>query len=112
MVVPFAIVPPRISPGAVSFAPVKTSPYVNVTDPDSYFLGSAQISITTNYSPGNDVLGFVDTPFITGSFNATSGVLTIPGAIDHRLNWPLTLPNVIGQPSSISTRWSREGNMQ
>ena len=41
---------------------------------------SATISITSGFVSGEDVLSFVDTGSITGSYNAGSGVLTLTGS--------------------------------
>ena len=55
-------------------------PGVAVTDVDSPTLASATVSITSNYVSGEDVLGFTNQNGITGSFNATTGVLTLSGS--------------------------------
>ena len=41
---------------------------------------SATISITSGFVNGEDVLAFIDTANITGSYNATTGVLTLTGS--------------------------------
>ena len=41
---------------------------------------SATISIISGFVSGEDVLSFVDTGSITGSYNAGSGVLTLTGS--------------------------------
>ncbi|WP_338831730.1 VCBS domain-containing protein [Bradyrhizobium sp. 27S5] len=51
-----------------------------VSDVDSTNLTGATISITTNFTAGQDVLGFTSQNGITGSYNASTGVLTLSGA--------------------------------
>ena len=51
-----------------------------VTDLDDTNLASATIQITNNYTTGEDVLAFSNQLGITGSFNATNGMLTLTGA--------------------------------
>ncbi|MEZ5652839.1 MAG: DUF4347 domain-containing protein [Burkholderiaceae bacterium] len=53
---------------------------LTLTDPDSPTLASATVTVSTNYINGEDVLAFANTANITGSFNATTGVLTLSGA--------------------------------
>src|SRR5260221_507804 len=53
---------------------------LTVTDADSTNLASATISITGNFVTGEDVLGFTTQDGIAGSFNATTGVLTLTGS--------------------------------
>src|SRR6185436_12302539 len=49
-------------------------------DADSANLASATMSIAANFVTGEDVLGFTAQNGITGSFNATTGVLTLTGS--------------------------------
>ena len=53
---------------------------LTVTDLDDTNLASATIQITNNYNTGEDVLAFSTQLGITGSFNATNGMLTLTGA--------------------------------
>src|SRR5260221_50915 len=53
---------------------------LTVTDADSTNLASATMSITGNFVTGEDVLGFTNQIGITGSFNATTGVLMLTGS--------------------------------
>ena len=53
---------------------------LTVTDADSANLASAAVSIAANFVTGEDVLGFTTQNGITGSFNATTGVLTLTGS--------------------------------
>jgi Ca2+-binding RTX toxin-like protein len=52
---------------------------LTVTDVDSASLTGATVSITGNFQSGQDVLGFVDQNGITGSYVASTGVLTLSG---------------------------------
>ena len=51
-----------------------------VTDSDSTNLASAVIRITGGYQTGVDLLSFTDTNTMTGSWDATSGTLTLTGS--------------------------------
>jgi plastocyanin len=53
---------------------------VTVADPDGVNLASATISIMTNFIAGEDSLGFANQNGITGSYNASTGVLTLTGS--------------------------------
>lgn len=55
-------------------------PAVTVTDSDSPNLAHATVQITGNYFNGQDVLSFVNTASITGSFDTASGTLTLSGS--------------------------------
>ena len=69
--------------GAISYS--KNAPATAIkadlalSDVDSATLTGATVSITTNFTAGQDVLGFVDQNGITGSYNAATGVLTLSG---------------------------------
>lgn len=51
-----------------------------VADPDNDNLSGATVTITANYQNGQDVLAFVNTSKITGTFNAATGKLTLSGS--------------------------------
>lgn len=51
-----------------------------VTDPDNTNLASAKVTISGNYQNGQDILAFTDTAKIKGSFDATTGTLTLTGS--------------------------------
>ncbi len=55
-------------------------PTLTVADGDSTSLAGATVSITGNFASGEDLLGFTDQNGITGSYNATTGVLTLTGS--------------------------------
>ncbi|WP_439409100.1 VCBS domain-containing protein [Bradyrhizobium sp. DASA03076] len=51
-----------------------------VSDVDNTNLTGATVSITGNFASGQDVLGFTNQSGITGSYNASTGVLTLTGS--------------------------------
>ncbi|WP_010582160.1 beta strand repeat-containing protein [Schlesneria paludicola] len=62
---------------------IAVDPSIVVTDLDNLTLKSATVKITKNYVASEDTLNFsasIDTGNITGSFNATTGVLTLISA--------------------------------
>ncbi|WP_010588287.1 cadherin domain-containing protein [Schlesneria paludicola] len=64
----------KIGGGAVAVAPTAT-----VTDPDDDFLAGATIKISVNYQRGVDILSFVNTAKIQGTFDPQTGTLTLTG---------------------------------
>lgn len=52
---------------------------IAVTDPDSYYLVAATVQITAGYQSGGDILTFTNTPNITGTFDSSTGKLTLTG---------------------------------
>jgi len=52
---------------------------VTITDEDHTTLSGARVAITTNYQSGEDLLAFVNTVNITGTFDAVSGTLVLVG---------------------------------
>jgi hypothetical protein len=70
--------------GAVSYvenaAPMPVAPSLTVTDPDGPNLTGAKVTITSGFASGQDVLGFTSGAGITGSYNASSGVLSLSGS--------------------------------
>lgn len=71
------------SPSFIAYAedqsPAKIAPEITVADADSTQLSGAKVQITGNFVSGEDVLGFVDQNNITGSYNSTTGILTLTG---------------------------------
>lgn len=55
------------------------SPALALGDVDSANIGGATVEITAGHVNGEDVLSFVNTASITGSFNAATGRLTLSG---------------------------------
>ncbi|WP_162896667.1 hypothetical protein, partial [Cysteiniphilum halobium] len=70
-----------------------------ISDVDDTNIESASISITNNYVNGEDILAFVDTANISGSFNATTGVLSLSGS-DTLANYQAALRSVTYQNTS------------
>ncbi|MDB5519776.1 MAG: Fibronectin type domain protein, partial [Tardiphaga sp.] len=62
---------------ATEQTPVTLAPTLTLSDVDSSTLASATVRITGNYAPGEDVLSFVDTATIHGSFDPGTGTLTL-----------------------------------
>ena len=72
-------------------APVTSA--LTVTAPDDTDLASATVSISAGYLAGQDSLSFTNTPTITGSFDASTGVLTLSGT-DTVANYQAALRSV------------------
>jgi VCBS repeat-containing protein len=76
-----------VSGGATTFTegnnvvstPVVIDSGVTVSDVDNANLTGATVSIGSGFATGQDVLGFTTMGSITGSYNATTGVLTLSG---------------------------------
>ncbi len=64
-----------------------------VTDADDTYLESAEISISSGYIRGEDILAFTNTPDITGTWNDNNGRLTLTGT-DTVANYQLALRSV------------------
>lgn len=77
------------------------SPALTVADADSANISGATVVISAAYVNGQDVLSFVNTPNITGSFNAATGTLTLSGT-DTRANYETALRAVRYANSSDS----------
>ena len=60
--------------------PVIITSTITATDADNTNLASAVIAITSNYQNGEDVLSFTNTASITGSWNASTGQLSLSGS--------------------------------
>jgi hypothetical protein len=60
-------------------APTPVDAGLALNDTDSTDFVGATVSISANFVPSQDVLGFVDQNGITGSFDAGTGVLTLTG---------------------------------
>ncbi|MFN0262801.1 LamG-like jellyroll fold domain-containing protein [Tepidamorphus sp. 3E244] len=80
-------------------APAAIDSTITVNDPDDTNIESATVSITGGFVTGEDVLGFTDTANITGSYNATTGVLTLTGS-DTLANYQAALRAVTYENTS------------
>ena len=61
-------------------APVAITSTLTVSDADDATLSGATVAITSGLDSGADTLAFTNQNGITGSYNATTGVLTLTGA--------------------------------
>jgi hypothetical protein len=59
--------------------PTQVTNTITISDPEDLFLVGATVAITSGFTPGQDVLGFTPIGGITGSYNGTTGVLTLSG---------------------------------
>ena len=66
---------------------------IALSDLDDTNIESAVVAITANYVNGQDVLSFVNTANITGSWDAGSGTLTLSGT-DTVANYQAALRSV------------------
>lgn len=60
--------------------PVAITATLDVSDPDDTVLEGATVTIVAGFVPTEDVLAFADTSHITGSWDGTTGTLTLVGA--------------------------------
>ena len=82
-------------------APTAITAGISVTDVDDTHIESATIQITGNYNSGEDVLAFVDTPSITGSWDPGSGTLTLTGS-DSLANYDAALRSATYENTSAT----------
>ena len=80
---------------------------VFVTDPDSESLQGATVSISANFTPSDDSLGFTNVGNIAGSYDSGTGVLTLSG-VDTVANYEaalrsVTFTNTTPNPSGSKT---------
>jgi hypothetical protein len=87
-------------------APVVVDPGLTVADPDSTQLSGATVQITGGFSSAEDLLAFVPQSGITGSYNATTGTLTLSGTAsvaDYQAALrSVTYANSSGAPSTAT----------
>ena len=91
-------VPPSVTAGHTlnyteNDAATAVDSLVDVTDVDTPNLDHATVQITANYVNGEDILAFVDTPNIAGTFNPADGTLTLTGS-DTVANYQAALRSV------------------
>lgn len=91
---------------ATQFTPVTST--LLAFDQDSSNWVGATIQITAGYRSNQDVLGFVNTANISGSFNTNTGILTLTG-IDSVSNYrsalrSVTYHNTSNAPDTAATR--------
>ncbi len=84
-IIPFNDVPvlAAIEGSTIAFTeddgPTQTTNSITVSDNDNANLQGATVTFTNNYFLGEDILDYVDANGITGSFNSTTGVLSLSG---------------------------------
>ncbi|HEY9628940.1 MAG TPA: cadherin domain-containing protein [Coleofasciculaceae cyanobacterium] len=86
-------------------SPIALDPAIAVTDPDSTVLAGATVTIS-GYVAAQDRLGFSNFKGVTGSFNTTTGVLTLSGLAtlaDYQTALrSITYTNIGDNPSSAN----------
>ena len=86
--------------GAVAYTendgPTQITNAITITDFDDTNIESTVIEISAAYVNGQDLLAFVDTPNITGSWDAGTGTLTLTGS-DTLANYEAALRSVTYQ---------------
>jgi uncharacterized repeat protein (TIGR01451 family) len=87
---------------------VAIDPGLTITDVDSTDIQSATVQITGNYQNGQDVLAFVNTPNITGLFDALTGTLTLTGT-DTLANYQAALRTVTYNNTSQNPNTTSRG---
>ncbi len=73
--------------------PVQLTNSISINDVDNETIQRAEIKISSNYIPGEDILVFHNTENITGSFNVTTGSLILAG-IDSKENYQNALRSI------------------
>ncbi|HEX8084277.1 MAG TPA: tandem-95 repeat protein [Solirubrobacteraceae bacterium] len=79
--------------------PVAVDSGLSASDPDSANLAGATVQITGNHVQAEDELAFTDTASITGSYNDSTGMLTLSGS-DTLANYQAALRSVTYENSS------------
>jgi hypothetical protein len=74
---------------------------ITVADVDSTQLSVAFVQITAGYANGEDVLGFTNTASITGTFDTSTGTLTLAGS-DTLANYQAALRSVTYRNTSAN----------
>lgn len=99
---------------SVNSSPIPITSTLSITDPDHTSLTSATVRIDTNYVNGEDILAFVDTARIAGSWDAATGTLTLTGT-DTVTNYEtalrsVTYQNVSNNPNTLIRRFALRAN--
>jgi hypothetical protein len=81
--------------------PKQVTNTITANDVDNTNLASATVTVSANFTPGEDVLSFTAVGSITGSYNATTGVLTLSGS-DTLANYQAVLRTVTFADTSSS----------
>ena len=91
--------------------PVAVDPGLTATDPDSANLQGATVQITGNFSSAEDDLAFTNQLGITGSYNDSTGTLTLTGTASVA-NYQAALRSVTYTNSSDNPSGSRTVSFQ
>jgi VCBS repeat-containing protein len=104
--------PPELTAGGANptftedGAPIVLDGALTVTDANDTNLESATVRITAGFQTGQDLLGFVDAPPITGSFDPVTGILTLTGSAtlaDYQTALrSVTYPNTSQNPNTAA----------
>ena len=78
------------------------TPLTTVADVDNTNLTGATVSISAGYLNTEDVLAFTNTPNITGTWNATTGILTLTGTTTLA-NYQSAIQSITYQNTNNST---------
>lgn len=95
-----------IEGGSISYsigdAPVNVTSTITGEDNDDTNFESGIVSIISNFESGKDVLAFTNQNGITGSWNSSSGVLTLTGSASIA-DWVTALRSITYSNSSMSS---------
>ncbi len=87
-------------------SPVMLTTAITVTDADDENIESASVQLTTNYKNTEDQLNFTSTPNITGTWTASTGILSLTGT-DTKANYRTALRSItyvntnLAKPSTL-----------
>jgi hypothetical protein len=80
-------------------SPLTISSTITVTDADDTNLEGATITVSSNFTLGEDELAFADFGSISGSWNGTSGILSLTGT-DSKANYQTALQSITFENTS------------
>ena len=89
--------------------PTQITSLLTLGDADNVYLAHASVQLFPNYVPGEDVLSFLNTNTITGSWDAATGTMTLTG-IDTVANYQAALravkyQNLSSNPTTMIRRF-------
>ncbi|SDG43307.1 DUF4347 domain-containing protein [Paraburkholderia phenazinium] len=86
----------------VTSTPVTVDPGLTVTDTITSTMATATVAITGNFHASEDTLGFSNTGSITGSYDGTTGVLTLTSASATLAQWQAALDSVTYSDTAVT----------